>query len=623
MKKKWVFWFAVWLVGLMGIGNASPERPNILFLSIDDLKPELGCYGVEEIHSPNIDRLAKEGVRFDRAYCQMAVCNPSQVSMLTDLRPDSVKVWSEDAKKLFREFKAKLRKEGKKHLMGYALRTDQYRYVEWIDRTSKATIAQELYDHNLDPFEKQNIAAREENACTVKELAKQLRETLPLPLAPEDPRLAKERPNIVVIMGDDWSAPHASILGDPVVKTPTFDRIAREGLLFENAFVSTPSCTPSRFSVATGQHPWLLGEAGNLGGSLGTDVPVYPDLLKTAGYHVGFSRKGAAPSQHKYRKSDPFGAKYKDFATFLEQRKPEQPFCYWYGAGEPHRPYDWEASKDKLPLEKIDVPPYLPDNETTRTDLGDYYLRIQKLDQLAGNILKKLREIKELENTLIVMAGDNGMPFPRAKATLYDGGTKVPLAIRWGKVIQPNQKTQSLVSLHQLAPLFLKASGQMIPSSMQDHTLLPLMEKKLPRENQFIITGMERHVHPNPSRAIRTQDYLLIRNFSPETWPTGQKENLPTWDFSKTPWPTVPGAFSYNTDPSPTKQWMRQNPTDLNELAFGVRPEIELYQLSEDPFQMRNLAKDPKFQKNLRNLHEKLARELKELKDPRSKQLLP
>ena len=146
---------------------------------------------------------------------------------------------------------------------------------------------------------------------------------------PEAQRLQRspKKTNVVVIMGDDWSWPHASILGNTVVKTPVFDRIAREGVLFENAFTNAPSCTPSRFAFVTGQYPWRLKGADRLGGSLQADVSVYPDLLADAGYLVGFSRKGAEPSRHLFRGNDPFGKRYRDFDQFLSARKSNQPFC--------------------------------------------------------------------------------------------------------------------------------------------------------------------------------------------------------------------------------------------------------------------------------------------------------
>ena len=147
-----------------------------------------------------------------------------------------------------------------------------------------------------------------------------------------------EKPNIVVLMADDWSWPHAGALGDPVVQTPNFDRVASEGILFENAFVSTPSCTPSRLSILTGQHHWRLKEGDSLGGSLREDFDVYTELLQKAGYRVGRFGKGVWPSKHSFRNRDSFGERFRSFDDFLKDRKPGQPFCYWHGGQDPHRP---------------------------------------------------------------------------------------------------------------------------------------------------------------------------------------------------------------------------------------------------------------------------------------------
>ncbi len=434
-------------------------------------------------------------------------------------------------------------------------------------------------------------------------------------------------PNIVVVMGDDWSWPHASALGDPTVSTPNFDRIAREGVLFENAFVSSPSCTPSRFAIASGQYHWRLDEGANLGGSLAKIIPVYPDLLAAAGFQTGFCRKGAGPSQHTYRGSDPFGKRFKNFVEFFENRAPGKPFCFWYGAGEPHRPYDWQASRDSdLDLNSIIVPAWLPDNETTRTDLGDYYLRVQQLDRFAGDILEKLEASGELENTIVVMSGDNGMPFPRAKATLFDSGTRVPLAIRWGAKISAGRTISDFVSLTDLAPTFLEAAGLQIPSEMTGRSLLSsfLSEKsgQIDANRDHVLTGMERHVYSHPSRAIRTHDFLYVRNFGPEAWPTGEsKDELARIDFQKTPWPTQPGSFSHNVDPGPTKQWMQHNACAQNEQAFGPRLAEELYDLRSDPDQISNLLSaanlSDKVQAQREKLAARLANSLRASSDPR------
>ena len=256
-------------------------------------------------------------------------------------------------------------------------------------------------------------------------------------------QLHAARPNILVLMADDWSWPHAGALGDKTVKTPTFDRLVREGVLFERAFVSSPSCTPSRMAIATGQWHWRLEEAQNLGGSLAKEIPTYADLLAQAEYHTGFSRKGASPSKHTYRGTDPFGPRFKNFESFLAQRKKDTPFCFWYGSGAPHRPFVLGSGKAAgFKIEGIALPPGLPDHPSVRNDLLDYYAAVQLFDREAHGILVQLKNMGELENTIIVMSGDNGMPFPRAKATLYDTGTRVPLVIRWGKTGEGGTQSQ-------------------------------------------------------------------------------------------------------------------------------------------------------------------------------------
>lgn len=436
----------------------------------------------------------------------------------------------------------------------------------------------------------------------------------------------KPRPNILVLIGDDWSWPHASVLGDPAVATPTFDQLAKEGVLFHHAFVSTPSCTPSRFAIASGQHHWRLQDGASLGGSLPANTPVYPELLASAGYQIGFSRKGAAPSKHEHTGQDPFGKRFKSFEEFHSGRKKDAPFCYWYGAGEPHRPYaSGTGTKAGLDPAQVVIPPGLPDNETTRRDLCDYLERVQRFDRDAGKILELLEKSGQLENTIVVMTSDNGMPFPRCKATLYDTGTRVPLVIRWGSNLKGGRTVDDFVSLTDLAPSFLEAAGHPVPTGMTGRTLLPILHSgesgQVEPARTHVLTGMERHVFPNPSRAIRTRDFLYIRNFAPETWKTGARRGKPrTFDFSEKHWPQGADAFSYNIDPSPTKQWMLQNPKDpASQQCFATRPKEELYDLRTDPGQLKSVATQQSYQETRIHLRSLLEAQLIASNDPRIK----
>jgi arylsulfatase A-like enzyme len=436
------------------------------------------------------------------------------------------------------------------------------------------------------------------------------------------------RPNIVFCMADDWSWPHAGILGDPVVKTPHFDKIAREGVLFENAFVSTPSCTPSRLSILTGQHHWRLREGDSLGGSLREDYDVYTDMLQEAGYRIGRFGKGVWPSKHTFRSRDSFGERYRSFDEFLKERKADEPFCYWHGGQDPHRPYEQGIGrKSGIELSQVKVPACLPDNQTVRGDVADYLWEVQRFDRQVGEIVARLKTMGELDNTIVVVTGDNGMPFPRCKATLYDQGTRVPLAVRWGSRIAGKRQVADFVSLCDLAPTFLEAAGVQPSGQMTGRSLMPLLES--PKSGQvdpartFALTGMEKHVYLYPSRALRTRDFLFIRNFNPDQWPTGEVDgHNATYDFASQPWPTESGAFSFNIDPSPSKQFLRLHRTEAEakgfaSLAFMRHPAEELYDLRKDPDQLSNVANDPEHLKILQKLRRQLSDELIRNADPR------
>jgi arylsulfatase A-like enzyme len=448
------------------------------------------------------------------------------------------------------------------------------------------------------------------------------------------------RPNILVLMGDDWSWPHAAALGDPVVKTPALDRLVREGVLFQHAFVSAPSCTPSRLAIVTGQDFWRLREGANLGGSLTADVPVYPELLQASGYKIGFAGKGAEPSKYVHTHRDPNGPRFKSFASFLAERKGGEPFCFWQGGG-PHRPFIWqEGIQVGLRPGDVKVPGCLPDNETVRTDLCDYYHRIERFDREAAEMLRRLEHDGELENTIVVMTGDNGLPFPRCKATLYDTGTRVPLAIRWGARVSGGRRIDDFVSLCDLAPTLLEAAGLKPAAQMTGRTLLPMLLSRQAsggdaarpgpaRSSPWrssVVVGMERHVFAHPCRALRSVDYLYIENFGPAAWPMGESHSpSPPLDSSSGAWPSDAAAFSFNIDPSPTKQFLLQHRGEpavkpFFALACGPRPPEELYDLRKDPQQLRNVADQGAYRQIAGEMRARLEARLRAAQDPR---LLP
>jgi len=428
-------------------------------------------------------------------------------------------------------------------------------------------------------------------------------------------------------MADDWSWPHAGAYGDTVVKTPVFDRLAREGVLFENAFVTAPSCTPCRNAVLTGQWHWRLEEGGNLWSTLHPKFPVYPLLLQEAGYFVGHWRKAWGPGDWRAlgRKEDPAGPTFKDFPTFLKARPKDQPFCFWLGSSDPHRPYEWQSGvKSGIDISGIQLPADLPDDELVRTDVADYYFEVQRFDRDVAAALRLLADASELDNTIVVMSGDNGMPFPRHKCQLYDSGTHAPLAVRWPAEVPGGRRVTDFISLSDLAPTFLEAAGAAIPEQMTGRSFLNVLTSaksgRVDPARDHVLTGRERHGQsqekPNsggyPMRAIRTDDFLYIRNFAPDRWPGGC--------------PDVEKAFGGNAygdcDGSPTKTFVLEHRDDprfrrFYELAFAKRPGEELYDLRKDPDQLSNVAGQPEFKDAQQQLAKRLLDQLKATQDPR------
>lgn len=397
--------------------------------------------------------------------------------------------------------------------------------------------------------------------------------------------------NIVFAFADDLGR-YASAYADPnrpspndLIQTPHFDDVASEGVLFDNAFVSVPSCTPSRAAFLTGRHFFRNGSHSQLhhpwhSDATSKELPVDPWadirgmglMLADAGYHIGWTYKmhlsedrmggkqrnyvsaGKAFnqfSQKVHSAKNPATAKEKllnevrgNFDAFLADRDSDQPFFYWFNPTNTHRDWAqgsgqdlWGLNPDEL---KGKLPKFLPDNETIREDFADYLGEAMAFDAAVGVLIKQLKAMDQWDNTLFVISGDHGAPgFPRGKCNLYDFGTQVPLVIRLPKTLRPQnasppvQRIATPVSLVDLAPTFLDVVDVRATQPMDGETLLPAMQSALPdvtkRLRGWVLMGRENHVDearpgglPYPMRAIRNDRYLFIRNFAPDRWPVAE-----------------------------------------------------------------------------------------------------
>ena len=491
-----------------------------------------------------------------------------------------------------------------------------------------------------------------------------------------------ERPNILFCFADDWgryASAYAGVDGRPspnqVVKTPNIDRVAREGVLFKHAFVTAPSCTPCRSSLLSGQYFFRTGRGAILqGAQWDSNIPSFPLLLQQAGYHIGETYKvwsPGAPNDAPYGAGkfayETSGGAFNNFSenvtqllaggmplaaakeklyaevrgnfdAFLEARPAGQPFCYWFGPTNVHRL--WEKGSGRA-LWGIDpqslagkLPKFLPDVPEVREDFADYLGEIQAFDAAIGVLLKRLAAAGELDNTLVVISGDHGAPgFPRGKCNLYDFGVGVALVARWpgGK---PGRVVDDFVNLMDLAPTFLEAGGVQPPEVMTGRSLLDVLKSdrsgQVDPKRTWVVTGRERHVaaareenRPYPQRALRTKDYLYIRNFRPDRWPLGAP-----YGVTETEAPSA-DELANNTfaaypdmDASPTKAWLvahRHDPQwkPFYDYAFAKRPGEELYDLRNDPDQLVNVAGDAAYAETKQALAAQLLNTLADAGDPR------
>lgn len=459
------------------------------------------------------------------------------------------------------------------------------------------------------------------------------------------------QPNILFAISDDQSFPHVSAYGSKMVNTPAFDRVAADGILFMNAFVASPGCSPSRAAMLTGRYCGQIEDAGTHAAGFPAKYIAYPDILEEGGYFIGYTQKGWSPGNWKEsgRIRNPAGELYNsiwleppvsgftrndyagNFAYFLSNKPKGKPFYFWYGCFEPHRGFEEGSGlRNGKKLEDAEVPPFLPDSPEIRSDLLDYALEIDWFDQHLSRMIKLLEETGELDNTIIVVTSDNGMAFPRAKSNLYEYGLHVPLAIMWGKHVKGGRIVDDIISLIDLAPTFLEAAGLKHPSEAYPMTGKSIMNILLSdREGQVdparteTFSTRERHSsarwnnHTYPMRSIRTKKYMYIRNFKPDRWPAGAPQEILS---DGTPGP-MHGAY-YDIDASPSLSYLTDNYDHPNvskyfHMAVDKRPAEELYNILSDPGCLQNLAKEASCQDVLIEHRRKLGAFLMETEDPR------
>ncbi|HSH95760.1 MAG TPA: sulfatase [Roseimicrobium sp.] len=438
--------------------------------------------------------------------------------------------------------------------------------------------------------------------------------TLICSLALLQPSFAAKPPNILFAIADDWG-PHASAYGTPWIKTPAFDRVAKEGLLFNNVYTPNAKCAPSRACILTGRNSWQLKEAANHICYFPTEFKGWGEALVEKGWNVGHTMKGWGPGvandadgkprlmtgvAWNKRKATPPTPEISNndyagnFTDFLDAAPAGKPWCFWYGSIEPHRGYEFGSGVKKggKKLSDVDhVPAYWPDNEVVRNDILDYAFEAEHFDRHLGRMLAELEKRGLLENTLVIVTADHGMPFPRSKGNANAMANHVPFAAMWkGGILKPGRVIDDFVSFIDLAPTFIELAGfqwadtGMAPSPGRSLTEIFKSEKagQVVAQRDHVLIGKERTDvgRPNdwgyPIRGIVTKDSVFIENFEPTRWPAGNPE-----------------TGYMDCDAGATKSFIldahRKDPKDrFWQMCFGMRPGLEFYDLKADPDMIRS-----------------------------------
>ncbi len=456
----------------------------------------------------------------------------------------------------------------------------------------------------------------------------------------------KKRPNILFCIADDASFQHMTAYGFNVqkwVNTPGFDRVAENGILFNKAYTPNAKCSPSRSCILTGRNPWQLEEAANHNPFFPLKFITFMETLAQNGYSTGYTGKGWAPGnpgkingKRRLLTGPGYNSEKEEvlakgisknnytanFELFLDSTSTEKPFCFWYGGREPHRGYEYGSGVNKAKKKTADieeVPPFWPDNETVRNDMLDYAVEVEHFDSHVAKMITLLEARGQLDNTIIIVTSDNGMPFPRVKGNVYNYDNHLPLAIMWKNGIKsPGREVDDFVSFIDFAPTFLevaKVDSSRFMEPIQGKSLTQyfynIYEKSGDKNRNYVLLGRERadvgrpDDNGYPVRAILTDQYFYSKNYKPERWPAGNPE---TGYLDADGGPTKTEILNLNRMDGYIEYW---------QLSFGKRPPEELYKIKRDSYSVNNVAKDSELAEIKTALLTKMESELTKQGDPR------
>lgn len=405
---------------------------------------------------------------------------------------------------------------------------------------------------------------------------------------------AIEKPNFIFIIADDVSWNDIGCYGNEVVKTPNIDQLAKEGLQFTNAFLTASSCSPSRCSIISGEYPHSNGAAELHTPLPASEVP-FPLLLKEHGYYTAQAGKwhmGEAAHRAFDRYTDNNGYNNGDggednWVRFLKERPKDKPFFFWLASHDAHRPWGADTFKITHDPSRIIVPLFFEDTPETRQDIASYYNEIGRFDYYIGKVREELRNQGVLQNTMIIVMGDNGRPFPRCKTRVYDSGMQTPFIVFWPDGIESKgAQTNSLISSIDVAPTILQIAGIKPPEDYQGKSFFPVIENPANEIRTMVFSEHNWHDYEAYERMVRTKDFLYVFNARPNLSNCGPADSKRS-----------PTQLALNKVRDESKLTPAQD-----DVFIVPRPSEELFDVKNDPLQLLNLASVPNYQKELKEM---------------------
>jgi len=418
----------------------------------------------------------------------------------------------------------------------------------------------------------------------------------------------KTRPNIVLIIADDMAWDDSTPYGHPNIQTPNIQKLAEEGMRFDNAFLTISSCSPSRASIITGRYPHQT-DAEELHWPVPAEQITFVEELRAAGYWTGAAGKwhlgdalrerfdeirevdtsgfqlpsGEAGKAGKFKESLEGEAQSgcADWIPLMQARDKSKLFFLWLAALDPHRPYHENIIENGAKQEDIRVAPYHVDTPATRKDYTVYYDEITRLDKYVGRVMAELKKQGVDKNTMVLFFSDNGRPFPRDKTTLYDSGIRTPWIVRWPNKVKAGTSTTRLVSSVDIALTALDIAGIYKGlDTFEGHSFLPLLTHPKQAIRKYIFAEKNWHDFEDDVRAVRDERYKYIRNYYNDLPQT------PSADSARSP------TFQTILELEKQGKLLPHQRTCLT----APRPKEELYDTKTDPHELTNLASDGRYQ---------------------------